>query len=442
MPVSLLLIIYLLFAFVAFDSFDFMPLLVCLITGSICGYVDYGRYFIDKGLSILTSTIATILFFSMFTPNLGFKVSLIIVTCFALSIGAIVNIIVHSVSSLEKREEESRQLNEGLTKSNEALQIERNSLHLSLNDVKKRETELRVSIKDNLKVMQNLNYKNSHLTKQNRDLEVNLKEISAEKKHREDKLSSLTKSTFLMENSLKQLTRSQEEIDNIKKDLMRKEQGLRQKIESLTVFKDKQDNSNATKQLEKQLRDIRNELKSNELEKSSNLLKLREAHQSIALQAKEKLSLENKIDEMRQQQQSLIKGSNQLKLEKEITQSKLNSVQNEINSQKTVNLENEKVIEQMSLTIKELKISDEFLKNWLDIETLLKNYAYPTSVATPAKLIEYSYDKEKIDLYLRENLHELRLKRNKRFHEVNTKITENDVIKSRDCLMELKDRLT
>lgn len=441
MPVSLLLIIYLLFAFVAFDSFDFIPLLVCLITGSICGYVDYGRYFIDKGLSILTSAMATILFFSMFIPNLGFKVSLVIVTCLALSIGAIINIIIHSVSSLEKREGESRQLNEGLTKSNEALQLERDSLHLSLNDMRKRETELRVSIKNNLKVMQSLNYKNSHLTKQNRDLEINLKEISSEKKHREEELSSLTKSAFSMENSLKQLTKSQEDLDNMKKDLIRKERDLRQEIESLTIFKDKRANNDATKQLEKQLRDIRNELRNNALEKSNNILKLREAHQSIALQAKEKLSLENKIDEMRQQQQSLIEGSNQLKLEKEITQSKLSTIQNEINSQKTVNLENEKMIEQMSLTIKELKISDEFLKNWLDIETLLKNYAYPTSVATPAKLIEYFYDKEKIDLYLRERLHELRLKRNRRFHEVNTEITENDVIKSSDCLIELKDRL-
>lgn len=438
MPFSLLLIPYLLFISITFDSFELMALLVCLIAGTVCGYFDYGRYFSSKGSQVLVSAIAIVFLFMMFIPNLDFRVSLVIVTCLSLSIGALMSIMVHSVTSLEKKEALSREINEGLEELNQALKKEKDSLGLTIANNKRREDELQVSIDNNLQTMNKLNYKNSQLVQKNTELENSLKTIAQQRMDGENELLSLKQNALVMHKRLSKLTKSQEDIDKVKKDLITREEALSEQIDKLTLLRKKETINKNIENIEKQLQGVRQELKSNEIENNDNISQLKQAHDSIALQEQEKINLESKISQMKQQQSFLMNSAEQLQIEKDNTKDDLEKIKLEIKAQRAANLENEKVIEDLSLVIEELKINDDFLNRWLDIEGLLKDYAPLSNLSTADALIDSCYKHKKIDRYLRDDLHKLRRRRNDRFHIRNTKIFQDDVIKADDCLTRLK----
>ena len=87
MPFTLLLMIYLLFAFISYDKFELLPLLIVLTVGVICGYFDYSRYLVNKSVAPIVCVLTVILFGSIFVLDLDFNFLLIIVTFSALCMG-------------------------------------------------------------------------------------------------------------------------------------------------------------------------------------------------------------------------------------------------------------------------------------------------------------------------------------------------------------------
>lgn len=439
MPFTLLLMIYLLFAFISYDKFELLPLLIVLTVGVICGYFDYSRYLVNKSVAPIVCVLTVILFGSIFVLDLDFNFLLIIVTFSALCMGAIASILFHSTGKLVKNEGESRKLNEELVKSNTVLRTEKRSLHVALFEGEKRESELQAIMNKNVQAIRELGSKNNELSAKNEILKTNLDNIAGQKKKKEDELLFLEKNTYLIQNSLREIAQSKCELDEKKTRLVHREQELNNKIKQQQLVKPTNDSETITKTLSIELNNTRRELVKNEREKTTNAEKLKKAQLSIAVQAVEKRELENKVNDILRQQQVLIVSTEELKNEKEEVQNILHTLEIEAAVLKEENQKNKKIIEELFIANQELSLKDDFLKKWIDIETLLIKHA-SSDAGRSVDLINHYRKVGKIDRFLYEDLHELRRKRNDKAHSNNygVKNDETDLKQANDCYARLK----
>ena len=433
MPFSPLLIFYLLFAAISYNKFELTPLLICTVVGLICGYFDYSRYLIDKNIAPAICVLTIVLIVSILMLDLNVTSLLVLVTLAALSMGSVGSILFHSISTIEKSEGRSRELNKSLTRSNDLLKQEKNSLHVALSEVEKREAELKAMMEQNVQSIWDLSDKNNQLSAQNTRFAINLENISSEKKSRENDLLSLARSTSLMENRLQEITQTKQALEQKQEGLIRREKELYREIEQHISVKHTERTNEITNSLKTELGNTKKELENNKQQKSVNAENLARAQQSLATQAFEKRALEEKVANILKEQEVLITNTELLKTEKESIQKNLNTVQNEINIQKNTNLENEQTIKDQASIIKELRINENFLKKWLDIETLLIKQGYASNDSKSIDLINYYHRIGKIDRFLKDDLHSVRTKRNDKTHKLNTKIYEHDVKKADEC---------
>ena len=168
-------------------------------------------------------------------------------------------------------------------------------------------------------------------------------------------------------------------------------------------------------------------MEKNQRQKTVNNEQLVSAQQSLATQASEKRVLEEKLATILKDQDVLIFNTERLKIEKEAIQKDLHTVQNEIDSHRNTNRENEQTIKEQSLAIKELRVNDDFLNKWLDIETFLIEHGYASNASKSVDLINYYHSIGKIDRFLKDDLHTVRMKRNDKNHKRNIKIYEHDL---------------
>ncbi|MGO3642262.1 hypothetical protein ACT3QO_13090 [Psychrobacter sp. AOP7-D1-15] len=433
MPFSPLLLLYLLFAIVSYDKFELTPLFICTLVGLICGYFDYSRYLIEKNIALAACLLTIVLIGSILILDLNFTSLLILVTLAALSMGSIVSILFHSISTIEKSEGQSRELNQSLTRSNDLLKQEKDSLHIALSEGEKREAELKAMMEKNVQSIWDLSHKNNQLSAQNTRFAINLDNISSEKKSRENDLLSLARSTSLMEGRLQEISQSKQALEQKQKVLISREKELYKEIEQRKSVKHTDLTDKTANSLKIELDNTKKELKKNQQQKSVNAENLASAQQSLATQASEKRALEEQVAHILKKQEDLIVSTERLKIEKESIQKNLNTVQNEINIQRNTNLKNEQTIKDQDSIIKELRINDDFLKKWLDIETLLISQGYASSDSKSVDLINYYHRIGKIDRFLKDDLHSVRTKRNDKTHKLNTKICEYDVKKANEC---------
>ena len=436
MPFSLLLMVYALFAFLFYDRFEILPLSVGLITGIVCGYWDYSRYLINRNLAPVVFILTIILCSSIFILHLDFNILIVVAMFLALGIGAIISIVFHSSSAIERNEVEAGQAQQLLMEYNQRLTTEKDTLHIALSDGEKREAALRSVMERNSQAITDLNNKNNELSLYNRRLKVNLDNISNQKKNRESELLSLAENTLSLENTLRENSQIKKELDRVKEGLLRKEKELNQKI-----ARNVDNTHEVTNNLKKELNYTKNELEKNELEKVFNARNLKEARLVLATQAQEKHDLEEQIKNILREQNALRVSIEDLRIEKETVQEKLSTIQNEINIHKETNLKSEQTIKELSLTNQELSIKDNFLNKWIEIELLLKERAYPSKASNSAALIQDYYDFGKIDIHLKESLHCLRGKRNDISHNLNAKISASDVKQVNECYDKLIRKL-
>ena len=407
MPFSLLLLIYMIFAFISHDKFELLPLLICALVGLICGYFDYNRYLVDKNIVPIVCVLTVILFSSLYIVDFNFNMLLVVVALAALSMGAMINIVLHSTHIL-----------------------------------KKKSSELQAIMDQSIQTIWELNYQNSQLSSQNTLLETNLATIANEKKSTEAELLSLVKNTAVMQANLKEISQSRQDLEAEKARLIDKERALNEKLAQQNSAKHTEDNAAIAKGLKEELEHTLRALLDNEQEKTVNAAKLQQTQKSLTVQTAEKGKLEEKIQEILKEQNALIASTTALKYEKETIQNRLQAVQNEIDFHKATNQKNEQTIASLSLENRKLRINEDFLNKWLETEILLIKHAYPSNARTPVTLINHYNDIGKIDRALRDDLHELRMKRNDKNHKLNTKIYEQDVRKVEECYNRLLKRLS
>lgn len=441
MPFSLLLMLYLLFAVITYDKFELTPLIICGVVGLICGYFDYSRYLINKNIVPAVCILTIILVSSIFIIDLSFNALLVLVTLAALSIGSILSIISHSTYTFEKKYEQSEEVNQSLVKSNDLLEKERYSLHVALSEGEEREAKLKSMMEQNVQSIWDLSDKNNQLSIQNTRFSINLDNISSEKRSRENDLISLARSTSLMEDRLQEITQSKQALEQKQEGLIRREKELYKEIEQQKSAKHTDRTDEITHKLKFELDNTRKELEKNQSQKVVNAENLASAQKSLATQASEKRALEEKVANILKEQEILIASTERLKTEKESIQKDLHTVQSEINIQRSTNLENKETIKEQSLIISELRINDDFLNEWLDIETLLIEHGYASNSSKSVDLINYYHRIGKIDRHLKDDLHMVRVKRNDKNHKKNTKIYKQDIEKANECHARLKEYL-
>lgn len=431
MPFSLLLMLYLLFAVITYNKLELIPLIICGIVGLICGYFDYSRYLTNRSFSIAVCILTIVLVAIIFTLDLNFAALLIVVTFTALGLGAIGSIISHSIYVFEKRYKQSENTNQSLVRSNDLL-------HVALSEGEEREAKLKAMMEQNVQSIWDLSDKNNQLSLQNTRLSMNLDNISSEKRSRENDLISLARSTSLMEEKFKEIIQSKQALEKKQERLIRREKELYREIEQQKNVKNTDRTDETISKLEFKLSSTQKELEKNQYQKSINAENLASAQKSLEAQASEKRELEDRLESILKEQEVLIDNTERLKAEKNTIQKELHTVQSEVSAQRSANLENKEIIKEQSLIISELRVNDDFLNKWLEIETLLIKYSYTSNASKSVDLINHYHCIGKIDRLLKDDLHEVRIKRNNKNHKINTKIYEHDVKKINECYIRLE----
>ena len=294
-----------------------------------------------------------------------------------------------------------------------------------------------------IKVKQDLEENKKNVRRYKEDLIAREEQLTKEISQRSKDEGANKKITEQLKDQLirvkSDLVESKKYVQKTKAELLEKEEKLKEEINNKKYSKSV--NENITNDLKNQLKLIKKELKENEKEKTDNEKHLESIKKSLYEQIREKEELEYKVESIKEEYSQLLEESKKSSMDKKVVEDNLRKIKNEIEMHRKKDKENKETIENMSIQIKKLEVSDKFLGKWIEIEDILKRYSRSSYDTNSAKLINQYYADGEIDSYLKDDLHRLRIKRNQKTHTPNTVITEDDVDQAYECCDRLIRRL-